>query len=69
KELITLEKPKYLSIQLRNLGFNIGMFKEIQQSYHQFNILRCSQSENLLAFTLFIRFQLIFYVLSYIIND
>jgi len=51
------------------LGFNIGMFKEIQQSYHQFNILRCSQSENLLAFTLFIRFQFIFYALSYIIND
>lgn len=47
---------------LRYLGFNIGMFKELQQSYHQFNILRCSHSENLLAFTLFIRFQFIFEV-------
>ncbi|PFA40156.1 hypothetical protein COK53_28415, partial [Bacillus thuringiensis] len=62
-------KPKFLSIKLRNLGFNIGMFKELQQSYHQFNILRCSQSENLLAFTLFNRVRFIFYALSYIIND
>ncbi|PFW23263.1 hypothetical protein COL26_31530, partial [Bacillus thuringiensis] len=52
-------------IKLRNLGFNIGMFKELQQSYHQFNILRCSQSENLLAFTLFNRVRFIFY---YVIN-